>query len=326
MLKIMLTGAAGFIGSNLTKYLHDQNHQIYAVDKLTYASDFKRIKDLVQKSCTEDIVTFPWASEIDRFKPDAILNLAAESHVDNSIKDCSNFIQSNVVGVQKILEGIRASETKPLLIHWSTDEVYGDLPLPKDDPNKEAQPFKEGDALKPNSPYSASKASADLLIRAFRKTYHDFNVVVVRPSNTYGPNQHTEKLLPLAISKILNGEKVPIYGIGENVREWLWIEDQCKIINLLLQKWKEQPDKVVNRIFNIGSGIYRDNLSTIQMLSALMDAPPNCYEFVRDRPGHDQKYAVNSDKINKLLRPGPRTPLEDGLRVVIEDVKKRLGK
>jgi len=231
---------------------------------------------------------------------DAIVNFAAESHVDRSISNPYSFIESNIVGTYTILEAMRKVNPKIKLIHIGTDEVYGNI---------EKGSFREDDILKPSSPYSASKASSDMLILSYVKTY-GINAVITRCTNNYGPHQFPEKLIPKAIIRAKMGKKIPIYGIGKNIRDWIYVLDHCEAINLVLNKGEE------GEIYNISTGNEKNNLEIANDILNLM-GKKDLIEFVEDRPGHDLRYALNSSKIRKLGWR-PKYKFEEGLKKTIE--------
>jgi dTDP-glucose 4,6-dehydratase len=264
----------------------------------------------------------PWHYVLEMEKPDVIINFAAETHVDNSITDAKAFIHSNYSGVHNLLVGLRRyiAKTKhvPLLIHMSTDEVYGDLPI------ESIERFAEDSPLSPNNPYSATKAAADLLIEAVYRTYKDFNYIICRPSNNYGPNQHMEKFLPTVIRSILNKEKIPVYGDGKNRREWLCVTDLARAIDIIMKKWYniEGP---IHYVYNIGSSVTYSNLTVVESLLQVMGASHKLISFVADRPGHDRKYSLDCAKAHINLGWTTHVSFfDDGLRMVIKDIKSRM--
>lgn len=288
--KILVTGAAGFIGSAFVRLAVKKGFNVAVVDKLTYAGDLKRLAVVKGK------YRFYKADICDRaalgriFKkelPQALINFAAETHVDRSILDASSFIKTNYAGVGVLLDLTRKYKIKRFL-HMSTDEVYGDI---------EKGRFSENSPLGPNSPYAASKAAADLLIRSYVRTY-GFPAVIVRPSNNYGPWQYPEKLIPLSILKLSAGEKVPVYAQGKNVREWLFVDDCADGILKILEKAK------LGEIYNLGSQEEKKNIEVVRLLIKILGKDNNLIEFVKDRPGHDIRYALNSSKVFRLgFRP-----------------------
>ncbi|MEQ9308793.1 MAG: dTDP-glucose 4,6-dehydratase [Balneolaceae bacterium] len=319
-MKIIITGGAGFIGSNLILYLFEKhsNWQIFNLDKLTYASDrsfldplkdseryhFKKI-DLTDRDAVKDIVK--------SFKPDGVFHLAAESHVDNSISGPEPFIQSNIVGTFNILEECRqlwqSDEglwKKNRFLHVSTDEVYGEL---EDDGL-----FTETTPYSPNSPYSASKAASDMIVRSYFQTY-GMNLVTTNCSNNYGPHQHDEKLIPTVIRNALKHNTIPVYGKGENVRDWLFVHDHCKALETVFLKGK------AGETYNVGGNNEWMNLDLVHKICEILNMKvgkgpdgdyKNLINFVTDRLGHDFRYAIDASKIKKELDWEP-SPDFDGM-------------
>lgn len=306
--KILITGGAGFIGSEFVRLLIKMDcpcnskglstqkanpketkgtvPEVIVVDKLTYAGDLARLKEVEGKYkfykadiCDKSRIDSIFKTE----KPDMVVNFAAESHVDRSILDSKAFIETNVLGTQKLLDISKKYRIKKF-IHISTDEIYGDI--------KEGR-FSENSALKPNSPYAASKAAGDLLIRAFVRTYN-FPAIIVRPCNNYGPWQYPEKLIPLAILKILRNEKVPVYGNGTNVREWLYVQDCAEAIFQILEKGK------MGSIYNLSSREEKRNIEVIRLILRILRKDEDLIEFVKDRPGHDFRYSLDCTRIYRL--------------------------
>jgi len=321
-MRILVTGGAGFIGSALIRHLiHDTEHLAVNYDKLTYAAN----PDAVAEAATSsryvfeqgDIADAPRLREaLERHRPDAVMNLAAETHVDRSIDGPAAFVETNLVGTQVLLEAVRAywESLAPAdrqafrLHHISTDEVYGSLGA--DGAFSETTPYA------PNSPYAASKAGADHLVRAWYKTY-GLPAVVTNCSNNYGPWQFPEKLIPLVITKALSGEPLPVYGRGDNVRDWLHVDDHVR--GLLLAVTQGRPGEH----YNIGGGGERTNIEVVRTICALLDElrprpddRPYADQivFVADRPGHDKRYAVDSTKVRRELGWQPRESFESGLR------------
>jgi dTDP-glucose 4,6-dehydratase len=302
-MKILVTGGAGFIGSEFVRQGAEKGLKIAVADKLTYAGDLKRLRDVKGKFkfyrvdiCDKKKMTDIFKKE----KPDVVVHFAAETHVDRSIKDASVFIETNVKGTQVLLDCARQSKLKKF-IHVSTDEVYGEIKRGK---------FSESSAFCPNSPYSVSKAAADMLARAYHRTY-GLPVIVVRPCNNYGPRQYEEKLIPVVINKALKNKKVPVYAKGHNVREWLYVSDCCKAIWLLMKKGK------IGEVYNIGSGIERKNIDTVRSILRLLKKPESLIEFVKDRPGHDIRYSLDCAKIKNELGFKAKTGFEEGLKKTI---------
>jgi dTDP-glucose 4,6-dehydratase len=289
-MRVLVTGGAGFIGSNFVEMaLTDQFPEISNVlvlDKLTYAGKLSNLSSVVHNPNYEfvqgDICDIELVNDLVS-KVDAIINFAAESHVDRSIENSSEFIRTNVLGTQVLLDAAKKHKLKKF-IQVSTDEVYGSIPEGS---------WDENEPLLPNSPYSASKASADLLVRAYFVT-HGLNVNITRCSNNFGPKQDPEKLIPNFILKLIQDEKVPVYGDGMNVRDWLYVEDHCLGIYLTLTKG------VPGEIYNIGGGTELNNLELTRILLNLFDKSESSIEYVSDRLGHDRRYSVNCSKIQKL--------------------------
>lgn len=316
--KILVTGGAGFIGSNFIRYLlqHHSDWQIVNLDKLTYAGNLENLADLKD----DPRYTFVYGDIADRNlvknlfeeqKFDMVAHLAAESHVDRSILDASPFIETNIKGTQVLLEAAKEYGLKKFL-QVSTDEVYGSLKT--DEP-----PFTEESALQPNSPYSASKAAADLLARAYFVTF-GVPVVITRSSNNYGPYQFPEKLIPLMIKNALEGKSLPVYGKGENIRDWIFVEDNCCALDLALQKGR------AGEVYNIGGGWEKKNIEVVELICDILaeelgksvEEFKKHITFVKDRPGHDLRYALDSSKIKEELGWQPKISFEDGLRRTAE--------
>ncbi len=296
MKTIVITGGLGFIGSNLINILSKKNYFIINIDKVTYASNFNNISSNIKnyKFYKQDINNQNFIKKIlDKYNPSLIFNLAAETHVDRSIDGPKQFINSNICGVFNLLEAIRKFKKKIKLIHVSTDEVYGDIIN-----NKSS---KESDAYNPSSPYSASKASGDLLIKSYVRTYK-IPAIITNCCNNYGPNQYPEKLIPTIIYKIVNNKPITIYGNGRNIREWIHVEDHCSA----LIKISEQG--ILGDNYNIGSGIELNNIDIVKkIIYSFKEIDINLankakFIFIKDRPGHDLRYSLNSSKIKKKLK------------------------
>ena len=301
--RVLVTGGAGFIGSNFVRHLlNNTNCAVVNLDKLTYAGNLNNIKDLRgekrHKFIRGDIRNRKLVGSLVR-KADAVVNFAAESHVDRSIQTPSVFVESNVLGVQVLLEACRRFGVRFEQI--STDEVYG---------SRVEGSFVETDALNPSSPYSASKAAADLLVNAYHVTY-GLEVTVTRSTNNYGPNQHPEKLIPRLITNALRGKRLPIYGSGENVRDWIFVEDNCRAILTVLEKGEK------GQIYNIGGGNERKNIEIAKEILHYLSLPEAMLEFVPDRPGHDFRYSLACDKIHRLGWK-PQMGFEEGLQKTID--------
>ena len=296
MKTIIVTGGLGFIGSNLINILSKKNYFIINVDKCSYASNPKNIFTNFKnyKFYKEDINNKSFIKSIlNKYNPSTIFNLAAETHVDRSIDSPKKFIASNINGVFIILESIKEQKEKSKLIHISTDEVYGDI--------KKNHRSKETDAYNPSSPYSASKASGDLLIKSYIKTYK-IPAIITNCCNNFGPNQYPEKLVPTVIYNILNKKPIPIYGAGKNVREWIYVEDHCNALIKIAEKG------VIGENYNIGSGTVLNNIQitkkilfNFKKITHSQNIRSKIY-FVKDRPGHDFRYCLNSSKIKKKLK------------------------
>ncbi|HTZ11764.1 MAG TPA: dTDP-glucose 4,6-dehydratase [Candidatus Margulisiibacteriota bacterium] len=301
--KILITGGAGFIGSAFTRLYASYGFKLAVLDKLTYAGDLSRLRDVKSKIkfYRADIADQEKVEEaFKQVRPDILLNFAAESHVDRSIKDPSPFLKTNILGVEVLLGAVKKFPVDKF-VHISTDEVYGDI---------EKGSFTESSPLKPSSPYAASKAAADLFINSYSRT-HGVSTTVIRPSNNYGPWQYPEKLIPLTILKILQGKKVPVYAKGENIREWLYVEDCAEAIFALIGQGRR------GEVYNLGSSREIRNIEVVRMILGIMGVSPKRIEFVKDRPGHDIRYRLNSAKLYKALGWRPRVKFEDGLKMTV---------
>ena len=336
MKKVIVTGGLGFIGSNLIDLLISKNYHVINIDKITYSSNFYNIKEhrnsRKYKFIKCDIKEKKIKKILFNYKPIAIFNLAAETHVDRSIDNPENFIQSNIVGVYNLLECFKefSKKYKSKLIHISTDEVYGDILTGR---SAENYPYQ------PSSPYAASKAASDHLVSSYVRTYK-IPAIITNCSNNYGPKQHPEKLIPKLIYNILNNKPLPIYGRGTNSREWIYVKDHCEALLKVFKKGKN------GQFYNIGSN---KNLSNLQVSQKLIKVSKNLIKlkdkvkiiFVKDRPGHDIRYALNSNKIKNKLGWSPRTNFEQGIKLTFDwynknkayykslskrDIVKRLGK
>ena len=289
-MKILVTGGAGFIGSNFIRYKlnSDSSVKIINLDKLTYAGNPDNLKDLEDndnyKLIKGDIADESIVSQImENEKPDAVINFAAESHVDNSIKNSLNFTKTNVLGTNVLLN-VSKFYNIDRFIQISTDEVYGSAKKGK---------FREKDPLKPNNPYSASKTAADVLVRSYIKTYN-FPALITRSCNNVGPYQHVEKFIPLFTTNLFEEKKVPLYGDGSNIREWIHVLDNCKGIDTVLKKGK------IGEIYNIGTGEEKSNLEIAKLLQEKIQPNKELIKFVTDRKGHDFRYALDNSKIRNL--------------------------
>ena len=287
-MKLLITGGSGFIGSNFVRYIlrKYRKYKIVNLDKLTYCGCKDNLKDIEKDRRYEfvkgDICNEELVNRLTK-KCDALLNFAAESHVDRSIDDASDFVQTNVHGVQVLLESAKKCKVKRF-VQVSTDEVYGSI---------KRGSFKETSLLHPNSPYAASKAGGDHLALAYYMTF-GVPVIVTRSSNNFGPYQFPEKIMPLFITNLLEGRKVPLYGDGMNVRDWLYVSDNCKAIDLVLHKGK------VGEIYNIGGGYEIPNIKLTRIILKLMNKNDNMIKYVADRLGHDRRYSLVSKKIEGL--------------------------
>ena len=310
MKKIIVTGGLGFIGSNLIKLLIKKKYYVVNVDKINYASNFYNTKDFSNKKNYKFVkLDINNSSEFKKIlklhKPIAIFNLAAETHVDRSIDSPVEFIRSNIMGVFNLLETFREftkKNKKTKLIHISTDEVYGDVLKGR---SKEIDPYK------PSSPYAASKASSDHLVYSYIRTYR-LNAMVTNCSNNYGPHQHPEKLIPKLIYNIINNKSLPLYGRGKNSREWIFVDDHCEAL------FKVFKSGTVGEFYNIGSNINSNNFDIAKLLISIAKKKINLgknvkIKFVKDRPGHDFRYALDSKKILKKLKWKSKISLKKGL-------------
>ncbi|MGC9189070.1 MAG: dTDP-glucose 4,6-dehydratase, partial [Sulfurihydrogenibium sp.] len=304
-MKILVTGGAGFIGSEFVRQAVKQNHNVCVIDALTYAGDTERLKEV------EPYITFYHADirdyeELDSIfakeKPEAVVHFAAESHVDRSILEPRAFLQTNIEGTFNLLELSKKYGVEKF-INISTDEVYGEL--------GEEGKFTEETPLKPNSPYSVSKASQDMLGRAYYRTY-DLPVITVRPSNNYGPWQYPEKLIPVVIVKALKNQPIPVYGTGKNVREWLYVSDCAEAVLTILEKGK------IGEVYNVSSSEERRNIEVVKAILDILGKPHSLIEFVKDRPGHDYRYSTDSQKIYRELGWKAKTKFEEGLEKTVK--------
>ena len=311
-MKILVTGAAGFIGSNFVFHMRKAHpeYDIIALDSLTYAGNLETLAPVME----EDHFTFVRCDITDRdgvrkvfeeHHPDVVVNFAAESHVDRSIEDPGVFLRTNILGTQVLMDACR--EFGIQRFHQvGTDEVYGDLPLDRPDLF-----FTEQTPLHTSSPYSSSKAGADLLAMAYHRTY-GLPVTISRCSNNYGPYQFPEKLIPLMIANALADKPLPVYGTGENVRDWLYVEDHCRAIDMILENGK------VGEVYNIGGHNERSNLDVVKTILKQLGKPESLITFVGDRKGHDLRYAIDPSKIHGELGWLPETKFDDGIRQTID--------
>ena len=321
MQKIIVTGGLGFIGSNLIKILLQKNYYVINLDKISYASSFYNVKNFKNSKNYKFIKCDinnqkKLLSIFKKFKPKGIFNLAAETHVDRSIDNPKIFVKNNINGTFSLLEAIRKfskSVKNCRLVHVSTDEVYGSLEL--NDPA-----FSETHRYKPNSPYSASKAASDHLVRAYYKTY-GLPVLTTNCSNNYGPFQFPEKLIPLTIHNALTDKEIPIYGDGQQIRDWLYVSDHCSAIRRVLEAGQ------VGEYYNIGGYNEMTNLEVVNTICSILDelqprldgaSYKSQIKFVKDRLGHDKRYAINATKIEKNLKWRPSETLETGIQKTIK--------
>jgi len=305
---ILVTGGAGFIGSNFILHILNKypDYRIINFDSLTYAGNLNNLSSISNNSnyvfFKGDITSeTDLESVFEQYEPEFVVHFAAESHVDRSIHDPLAFVTTNVVGTQNLLtKAINRNITK--FVHVSTDEVYGSL--------GDLGKFTEDSQIKPNSPYSASKAGSDLLVRAAHKT-HGLNINITRCSNNYGPFQFPEKLIPLMINNAKNDKSLPVYGDGKNVRDWIYVSDHCNAIDLVLHKGKS------GEVYNIGSDNEWTNIDLIKELLEILGKSEDLITFVKDRPGHDLRYAIDSSKMAQELGWKPTTTFEAGLRKTV---------
>jgi len=303
MKRLLVTGGAGFIGSEFVRQTVKAGFEVAVIDVMTYAADLARLEEVKNDFIfyNGDIADFNFISKIfAEFKPDCVVHWAAESHVDRSILAPDIFIRTNVLGTQNLLEISKGKVEK--FINISTDEVYGEL--------GETGSFYEDTPLMPNSPYSVSKTSADMLGRAYLRTYN-MPVITLRPSNNYGQWQYPEKLIPVVILKALANEPIPVYGQGLNVREWLYVEDCAAAV--LQTMLKAKPGS----IYNIGSGNERRNIDVVKSILDLLGKSHDLIEFVKDRPGHDFRYSLNYDKISNEIGWKPGVDFDKGIEATV---------
>src|SRR5689334_11989464 len=304
-MKVLVTGGAGFIGSNFVHHLlrEHPNYEVVVVDKLTYAGNLRNLESALKNprfSFVRMDICSPNISDV-LSGCDAVVHMAAESHVDRSIENAADFVRTNVEGTWRMLEECRKAKITRF-VHVSTDEVYGSLGA--------TGKFTEQTPLSPNSPYSATKASSDLLALAYFHT-HKFPALVTRCSNNYGPYQFPEKLIPLMIAQASSDQSLPVYGKGENVRDWIHVEDHCRAIDTVLHKGHE------GEVYNIGGNSERRNLEVVKMILSLVGKPESLIKYVTDRPGHDLRYAIDSSKMKQQLGWEPRWTFTDGLAATV---------
>ena len=318
MKKMLITGGAGFIGSNFIHYILSKynDYQVINLDKLTYAANLDNLKDIEDNKNYRfihgDIADQEFIFKLfENEKFDIVINFAAESHVDNSILNPQIFTITNILGTQVLLDACRKYNIKRFH-QISTDEVYGELPL--DDKNIL---FTEKTPLNPSSPYSASKASADMLVKSYYRTY-SLPITISRCSNNYGPYQHLEKLIPLMISKAINNDNLPVYGNGLNVRDWLHVYDHCTAIDLIIHEGK------IGEIYNIGGNNEKSNIDVVKIILKELGKSEKLIKYVNDRPGHDLRYAIDSTKIKTSLNWKPVYSFEKGILDTIKWYTKML--
>ncbi len=312
MTKLLVTGGAGFIGANFIYYelAHHPADQILCLDSLTYAGNITTLKEAMKapgmRFVRADITDRETVFRLfDSYRPDVVVNFAAESHVDRSIRDPGVFLQTNTMGTQILMDAC---------LHYgaqrfhqvSTDEVYGDLPLDRPD-----LLFVESTPLRASSPYSASKAAADLLVGAYVRTFQ-LPATISRCSNNYGPYQFPEKLIPLMIARAMAHQPLPVYGKGENIRDWLYVEDHCAAVDSIIRRGK------AGEIYNIGGHNERSNLDVVKTILRELGEPESLITFVADRPGHDLRYAIDPEKIRRELGWQPATSFQDGIRATVQ--------
>ena len=302
-MSVLVTGGAGFIASNFLHHICSKGYDdVIVIDKLTYAGDYENISELPITFYQTDIADESNCEDIfKKHKPRSVFNFAAESHVDNSIKNCSEFIHTNINGTVNLLNlSVKYDVNK--FLHVSTDEVYGSI---------EEGSFKEDTIYNPRNPYSASKASSDHFVMAYHHTY-GLPTVITNCSNNYGPRQHLEKMIPKIITNILKNEKIPVYGKGEQIRDWLYVEDHCEA---LLDVYYAGA---VGEKYNIGGQCEMRNIDLVKLIIKIMNSSEDLIEFVEDRPGHDYRYSTDITKINNTVAWKPKFTLENALMKTIE--------
>ena len=309
---ILVTGGAGFIGTNFVYYQlqHHPEDQVVCLDALTYAGNLENLTEALKnprfRFVRGDIADREAVNALfEEEKPDIVVNFAAESHVDRSITQPELFLRTNIMGTQVLMDACRKYGVQRYH-QVSTDEVYGDLPLDRPDLF-----FTEDTPIHTSSPYSSSKASADLLVLAYFRTFH-LPVSITRCSNNYGPYHFPEELIPLMITRALNDQSLPVYGKGENVRDWLYVEDHCAAIDLVMRKGRE------GEVYNVGGHNERTNLDVVKTVLRELGKPESLITFVTDRPGHDRRYAIDPSKIHAELGWLPRTKFDDGIHQTVQ--------
>ena len=322
MKKVIVTGGLGFIGSNLIKILIKKKYFVINLDKVSYSSNFYNVK-MISKNKNYKFIKVDINNEkkvlqiLKKYNPSAVFNLAAETHVDRSIDEPENFIKSNILGVFKLLQAFKKftkKNKKSILIHISTDEVYGDVLTGRS---------KEDDQYKPSSPYAASKASSDHLVYSYIRTFK-IPAIVTNCSNNYGPRQHPEKLIPKLIYNIFNNKNLPIYGKGLNSREWIYVDDHCNALIKIFEKGK------IGNFYNIGSNFNLKNIKITKILIKIAQTKLNIgknvkIKYVKDRPAHDIRYALNSNKLIKQLKWKPKMNIYKGLKMTFNWYLKNPG-
>lgn len=308
----LVTGGAGFIGTNYIRYILE-NHpddRIVCLDKLTYAGNYDNISEFYEENrfdfehadiCDREAVY----TIVQKYNPDCIVNFAAESHVDHSVENPEIFLETNILGTAVLLDAAKHFGIKRFH-QISTDEVYGDLPLAGTDLK-----FDEKSPIKPSSPYSASKASADMLCMAYYRTYGT-PITVSRCSNNLGPYQFPEKLIPLMVERALKNEPLPVYGDGKNVRDWLYVKDHCRAVDMILRNGK------IGEIYNIGGNSEMSNIEVVKTILDILGKPDSLITYVKDRPGHDRRYAINSEKLQNQLGWKLKTNFSEGIQKTIK--------
>jgi len=311
-MKIVVTGGAGFIGGNFVHYMLNKypNYRIICIDCLTYAGNLETLRSAMDEPnfrfCKVDITDRDAVFQVfEEEHPDIVVNFAAESHVDRSIENPGVFLNTNIIGTQNMMDACRKYGIQRFH-QVSTDEVYGDLPLDRPDLF-----FTEKTPLHTSSPYSASKASADLLCQAYHRTF-GLPVTISRCSNNYGPYQFPEKLIPLMIANALNDKPLPVYGNGENIRDWLYVEDHCRAIDLIIHKG------MVGEVYNVGGHNEMKNIDIVKLICKALGKPESLITFVSDRKGHDMRYAIDPAKIHAELGWLPETKFTDGIQKTIQ--------
>jgi dTDP-glucose 4,6-dehydratase len=293
-MRVLVTGGAGFIGSHFVRRLAERGDEVVVLDKLTYSGNRANLEGIPHTFVQGDIAD-PEAVARAGHDAEAIVNLAAETHVDRSILAAGDFVRTDVLGTHVLLEWARMAGAR--FVQVSTDEVYGDV--------EPGHASGEDDPLQPSSPYAASKAGGDLQVLAYQRTY-ELNASITRGSNTYGPNQYPEKLVPLFVTNALDGEPLPVYGDGRQVRDWLHVDDHCGAVDLVLRRGG------AGEIYNVGAGDGRENLEVVERILELADADPSLVRHVEDRQGHDRRYSLDSSKIRGLGWV-PSRSFEEGL-------------